>query len=584
MTGSVVYQYGGPPIPFGAIDADEVGVFPLYEGLDPADLGAHEGKALLIVAAPFNPSTVVETPGPLPFGTAEGAGAWTFDNTGALTTIYPAATHGASSEPTDTPANTYIPAKFSGQVQSQLSLFSGADPLQAGQLAFGELQLLDPDGELDSLLGLGWEGASIDLHRGTPGTAFSTWSTVAKLTSAGLLGGVLTKSLRLRPLSGLLDKAELHGERYGGTGGIDGDTTLAGRLKPYCVGYVFNVTPVTINAALLIGQVSRSSVSAITAVYDGRAALSAGADYATYALLAAATVAGGTYATCLAYGLFRVGAAPVYGITADVQGDNDTIESLPGPTTRGRIVRRIATGLGTVRLRDSEQIDFAAFQDFENKQPAPVGWYWDGSQAVTKSDAIAEVLNGCCGWWLVRPNGQLSIGQAEDPASYGATLTLSYPATGSVESRMGEPTMTDTLPPRRATYVGYRRNYTLQAQNQLAGSVSQADALTYSLPTLYAGGVDQWRLNNYPTSLAVYLFANYRDQADALAEAQRQMVLFSVPRARYAIPIAMDPLADVVGQRAQIANLNRLGWGASKALLACGINAAAGSVELHFWG
>src|SRR4051794_10011995 len=103
--GAVVYQYGTPVPPFGAIDAGDVGVFPIYEGLDPANLGAHEGQGLLIVAAPFNPETVTETPGPIPFGTAEGAVANTFDVTGATTTIYPAATHGASSVPSDTPAN-----------------------------------------------------------------------------------------------------------------------------------------------------------------------------------------------------------------------------------------------------------------------------------------------------------------------------------------------------------------------------------------------------------------------------------------------------------------------------------------------
>ena len=576
--GSVVYQYGTPEAPFGAAQAGTVGQFPIYEGLDPANLGAHEGKGLLIVAAPFNASTITETPGPAPFGTPEGAQANTFDTTGATVTIYPAATHGASSSPTDTPANTYIPGKFSGEVQMQLSLFGGADPTTAGQSGVGELQLIDPDGGLDSLLALGWEGAAIELRRGTPGTPFSTWSAVAKLTSDGIVGGLQSKSIRLRPLSWLLENAELHGERYGGAGGTDGDSSLAGRLKPYAVGYCFNVTPVMVNATALIIQVSRSSVNAVSAVYDGRAPLTPAGDFATYAALAAATVAGGTYATCLAAGLFRLGSAPVYGITADVVGDNDTVNGLGAPTSRGKIVRRIAAGLGPVRLSDSEQIDFAAFNDFENKQPAPCGWYWDGASEISKAAAIAEVLGGVCGWWLMRPNGQLAIGQAEDPASYAPTLTLTYP------DRLGEPTITDTLPPRRATYIGYRRNYTVQTQDKLAGSVSQVDALTYAQETQYSGGIDQWRANNYPTSPAVYLLSNYRDQADALAEAQRQMQLFAVVRRRYAIPIVMDPQGDVVGQRAQFSGLNRLGWGTAKSLLACGIDTAASSVTVHFWG
>lgn len=575
----VVYQYGGIPLPFGAIDADEPGKFPLYEGADPANLGAHEGKAMLIVAAPFNPDTVVSTPGPIPFGAVEGTTAMAFDNTGAADTLYPAATHGRHSTPSDTPANLYVPGKFTGDVQSQVSLFAGADPTSPGGASVGELILLDPDGELDAHLGYGWEGAAIEIRRGEEGADFSTFATVAKFTAAGLVGDLRTKNLRLRPLSWRLEMAELHGQRFAGTGGIEGDATLAGRLKPYAVGYVFNVTPVLINATSLILQVSFSSITAVTAVRDGGSALAFAADYATYAPLAAATVPAGQYATCLALGLIRLGSAPVYGITADVQGDNDTVASVVGPSTRSGVVRRIVNALGSVRLTD-DQIDFASLQAFENRESVDVGWYWDGSQELSKAQALTEVLSGCLGWWVVRPNGQLTIGQVEDPESFGATLELDY----STELRLGEPVMVDVIPPRRATYIGFRRNYTIQTQDRLAGSVSQADALIYGQPSRYAGLTDLWLGNNYPTSPVVRLDGGYRLEADAQAEAQRQTNLFSTARKRYAIPIGMDPLGDVVGQRTLIRNLNRLGWGTSKQLLACGFEAAGAEVKVHFWG
>lgn len=577
----VVYQRGGPPLPFGAIDADEAGTFPLYEGVDPADLGAHEGKALLIVAAPFNPATVVTTPGPIPFGSVEGVVANSFDNTGARATTYPAATHGRTTTPTDTPGGIYVPGKFSGNVQTQLSLFGGADPMSRAGATAGELILVDPEGELDALLDCGWDGADIEIRRGEETADFSTFSTVAKFCGAGMVGDLRTKSLRLRPLSWRLDAAELHGNRYLGTGGVEGDSALAGRLKPYAVGYVFNATPVPINATSLIQQVSYTSIAGVTAVRDGGVALSLNGDYPAYAALAAATIAPGQYATCIASGLIRVGAAPVLGVTCDVQGDADVIASVAGPTTRGGIVRRIATGLGSVRFSDTDQIDFHAFQDFENRQPAPVGWYWDGGQEITKAEAITEVLSGCLGWWLVRPNGQLMIGQAEDPEASYATLTLDY---DGGEARMGEPVISDTIPPRRATFIGWRRNYTEQKQDQLATSVTQADALIYGQPARYAAHVDVWLGNNYPTSPAVYLLGNYRDEADAATEAQRQTRLHAVTRRRYVLPIVMDPLADAAGQRTRVAGLNRLGWGTAKQFLACGIEAAGNDVKLHLWG
>lgn len=575
-----VYQYGGIWAPFGAICTDEPDKFPLYEGADPANLGAHEHKSMLIVAAPFNPTGTMTTPGPIPFGAVEGATAMTFDTPGTVDTVYLAATHGRHSTPSDLPAGAYVPGKFSGDVQSQISLFGGADPMSEGGASFGELNLIDPDGELDGYLTYGWEGSTIELRRGNEGSDFSTYETVAKFAGAGLLGDLRGKRLQLRPLSWRLQAADLHGNRYAGTGGIEGPSTLAGRLKPYAAGHVFNITPVLINSTSIILQASFSSIASVAAVKDGAVALSFSADYATYDLLAAATVAPGQYATCLAYGLIRLGAAPVCGVTVDLQGDADVIASVAGPTTRGGIVRRIATGIGSVRLNDSTEIDFRAFIDFENRQGAAVGWYWDGSQAVTKAAAITEVLAGCLGWWLIRPNGQLSIGQVEDPETYGATLALDY----AEEGRLGEPVIIDTIPPRRATFIGYKRNYTQQSQDQIATSVSQADALIYSQATRFAGYIDLWLGNSYPTAPAVYIDGGYRDEADAAAEAQRQTRLFATPRRRYVIPIIMDPLADVVGQRARFANLNRLGWGAAKQLLTCGFEGAGSDVKVHFWG
>lgn len=554
----VVYQYGGPPFSFGSVDAVIPFAFPISEGVDPANLDAHEGRGLLLVASPYNSAT------------------------DSSPTIYPAATHGRSTLPTDTPASTWVPARLKGEINLGVELFSGADPTQKGSQGVGSLELIDPEGELDGLLSLGWDGASIELRRGDPAAPYSTWTSVAKLTAAGMLGGLQEKELRLRDITWKLVTTELHGQRYAGTGGIEGDAPLAGRPKPYCAGYVRNITPAPITAAKLIYQVSWSSVAAITAVYDGRAALAFAANYGSYAALEAAVIPGGQYATCLAKGLFRLGASPVRDITADVTGDADVINGTPGPTTRAAIVRRIATGIGTVTLSDSEQIDFVSFGVFESQQPAPVGWYWD--QPGSKADAIDEVLAGCLGYWIVRPNGRLCIGLVDDPTALSPSLLLSYPAIGAGEIRLGEPQMTDWLSPRRGTHIGWGRNYTIQSRSVLAGAVSDADAQVYAKDTRYASVESATIAAKYPSSPTVYLMGNYRDEADALAEATRQQNLFSVARTRWSVPVTMDPLADVVTQVARFDNLNRLGWGDSKSFLICGLDAAGPSVELKLWG
>lgn len=580
-----IYQYAAPPFAFGAIDDVEPFAFVIDTGVDALNLGGHEGLALLMAASPLDPSSIVSTPAPpWPLGDVESYAPLTFSWQGAAPTIYPAATIGRSSTPDDTPANTYVPAKLNGAINFGASLFGGADPLAPGGTGIGVLELLDPDGELDYMLGYNWDNAPIYLRRGATTANFADWPVVASLTGAGILAGPQKKEIRLRDQGWHLEQAELHGLRYGGTGGSDGDARLVGVVKPYCVGYVFNITPVQIGTTLLCYQVSCSSVAAITAVRDGGQALSVGSDYATYALLASATVAPGTYATCLAAGLFRLGSSPVYGITCDVTGDADVVLGQNGPTTRGQIARRIVTRIGAFRLDDTSQIDFPALAAFESRQPAPVGWFWD--RAISKAEALDEIMRGCLGWWCMRLGGVFSLGQVEDPTLVSPTLILSFPAADVGERRVGEPQITDWLPPRRATYVSFRRNYTQQDQSQLAAAVSQADAAIYGAEERFSTAFDQWTANAYPNASVVYVGnSGYRDQADSDAEAARQGQLLKVPRCRYSVPVIMDPVADAVGRNTRVDNFNRLGFGAARQLLCCGTNATAGPfLQVDLWG
>src|SRR5581483_1163226 len=307
--GDKVYLRAAPPFPGGTIDRDIARAFLIYVGADPFNLGTHEGKAYLLRLSPFDSSLTLDLPGlPFPGGAIDRRKARSFTTQGRSATIYPAATGNAarSSSPTDTPANTWVPGKLNGNFNYEINLWKGADPLSGGSNTIGVLELDDPDGELDGLRTLGWDGAPLQLLRGEPDAAFSSYSVVANLSTAGILYDLRKKQIKLRDLAWQLNQAELHGLRYGGTGGEDGDATLTGIIKPYAVGQVFNITPVQINAALLCYQVSCSSVRAITAVKDGFKALTNDGDFPDYASLAAATVAGGHYATCLAKGLFRI--------------------------------------------------------------------------------------------------------------------------------------------------------------------------------------------------------------------------------------------------------------------------------------
>jgi hypothetical protein len=582
----IVYLRAAPPTPSGTRDLGNRS-FILYAGTDALNLGAQEGKGYLLSLTPFDAALTLDLPGPaFPSGCNDRRTPRHFTSQGRAATIYPAATGNVarSSASDDTPADTWVPGRLGGNFNYEISLFTGADPTGGGAATVGVLELIDPDGELDDLRTLGWDGAPLMLLRGDPEAAFSTFATVAKLSTAGLRYNVRKKEILLRDLAWQLNQAELHGQRYGGTGGADGDASLAGRIKPLAIGSVFNISPLLINATGLVYQMSCTSVLAIDEVRDGGAALTFDSDYATYALLAAAAVAPGHFATCLAVGLFKTGAAAVFIITADVRGDNDTINGIVYPHTRASISRRIATGRGNIRLADPAQIDLAAFEYLEQYQSATLGYFWDAE--VTKAEALAEVMAGCLGWWTMRLNGTLAVGQIEDPATSVPLFSLAYPSDNAdAESRVDEPAMTDYKPPRRATLMGWSRNYTVMQPNQIAGSVPQATSVIYQAASRYSAADDPWVSSGYPTAPVVSVNGGFESEADAILEGGRQMRLLRTRREVFEIPAVVDPFGDFAGRVINVTNSNRLGLSASRRLFCFGV-AVNGNAKpiLKLWG
>lgn len=580
----VVYAYGAPPLPFGSIDWPVPFGFLLYAGVDPLNLGAHEGKAYLLTGTPFDPVGASRMPSPpLPFGEIDWPSPFDLSWQGAAPRIWPAATIGRSSRPEDTPANTYVPAKFDlAGFNYSMELFGGADPTSAGSNTVGVLNISDPDAELDGLLRLGWDGAPLQILRGDPDDLFANWSVVANVTAAGILNDTRQKEIQLRDLGRLLNAAPLHDQRYDGTGGLDGDAEIAGKVKPYAVGPSFNVTPVLMVAADLIYQVSCTPVQSIVAK-DGGNALTYDGDNPDFATLQAAVIAAGHYRTCLALGLYRMGGKPLLIATADLVGDNESLYGHGRPVTRGQIARRIVTGRGSVRLDDIDDLDGAAFLAMDFKQPAPCGFYWDSE--TTKGAALSRVMAGCLGFWFVRWNGTLAIGQAEDPAAMTPYLSLSFPGPRAADVRVGEPEMTDYKVPRRQTLIGYRRNYTVLQTNQVAGVLDLTSSAALQQETQFASSRDAWNSSVYPTGPIVEVpDSGFVFQADAQLEADRAQGLMSTGRERFSLPAVLDPLGDYAGRPIRLTNVNRMGMGAAKNLLCVGMNAQGPQVKLELWG
>lgn len=478
------------------------------------------------------------------------------------TWYYIGSTHGRSTSSGDTPASTYVPPALATLPTFQIVGFDGMDPVSSARSSIGSVVLRDPTGVLDTYYDYVLDGGIMELRRGTPGANLSTFSTVATWTPGGMSYGTNTKEIRAHNLARILETAPLHDERFSGEGGGGGDATLTGILKPYCVGQVYRVPAVLMNEATLIYMVSCTSVEAIDGVAEGGASLTfSGNDRADYAALAAATITPGYYDTCLALGLFRLGASSLWDITADVRGDNSGSGYVDA---RGDIAKRIVTRAGTALT--AGQVDITALDTLEGLVPQVCGFYW-GSE-ITKADALTEVLQGRLGYWFVNLSGVLVMRSLENSSSGGLAGTFAY------GSETGEPQMAESIRPVRwKTSISWQRNYFPQNRSRLAGIVPDSLIALYTQEAQWASSADAGIYADYPTAVEKRVLSGLWDPDEAAAEAIVHQAVLLPTRERWRVPIYTDPftLAGNIGEELRISGYSRYSWGNPRTFTLIGV-------------
>ncbi len=495
---------------------------------------SHLGKDLLLISRPYD---AIE----------EGAD---------RKTLYVAATTGRSTANDDEPPAQYVPGRLK-PFNFGARLFEGTDPLQRPGANEGVFSMIDPDDELNALTAEVWDGTPLTLKRGPRTAPFKSFIAIGRYRGAGLIRDLDQKQIKLRDNAWALS-GELHGETYAGTGAEEGTADITGRLKPWALGHNFNIEPVLLSPSDQIFQWSLSSSRELRAFRHGGVSITIGADYATYADLAAASIPSGECATCMALSLVRPNLALEFGVRVDVIGDNDIVNGHEAPLTRASIIRRIATSHGENVLDDTAELDLRSFKRMEQSHGAPVGWYFDS--AMSKADAINRCLAGILGWWRVNPNGRLFVGWIEAPELTPPVVTISSPT-----NDVGKPRLIATSPPRRGTRITWRWNYAPEANRaSLAGSVTDADAAIYIQPTSYAQNVSSTISYVWPTAPLVTIDqAGFRDEADATTEANRQQAIFAVGRKRWARDLQIDPFIDLLGVGFQFDNDPLIAGGSS---------------------
>lgn len=345
---------------------------------------------------------------------------------------------------------------------------------------------------------------------------------------------------------------------YGGTGGLDGSSDIAGKPKPKTRGQVSNIAPVLVDPSSWLYQFT-DGAGIVDAVYErGLAGYSNAGDVATGAALLAAVSAAGTYQTCLAAGLIRLfpaGTSPAGQITADVRG------SFPDGQYLDRAALLIAQMLIQDALISDSALDMGSFTGLDALVPAVSGIYLpDPVTAIDACDQLAAGLGAVVG---TDRSGRAAIYRLSAEVG-NPLLTLTTAEIVAVTARRLPESV---VQPNWRRTVAYGRNYTVQTSdvpatvdaNHRAFIASEYRVVAWadaSLRTAYLRAIDGPVV---PTLL--YNAPDAQELADHLGS------LWGAPRASYDVevkyqsleidltrPLLVDyPMADLTGGRTCVA-------------------------------
>lgn len=433
---------------------------------------------------------------------------------------------------------------FEGRVLQPLRM-SRTLPLTPEQprrvaLEIAGIEIINADGALDTLLReYAIDGRRVVVKLGARNYTYSQFTAVYSGRAVSWKGSFARVEVSARdeayrlavPLQSLL---------YGGTGGADGTATLTGKPKPICFGKCRNIDPPMIDPPNLVYQFHSRAAKAVDAVYDRGAALSFDSDAANYAALIAVALTAGEYATCLALGLFRLETTPSGLVTADVRGDNHGASYVD---TTFPVAQRVITDFAGISTAD---IDTITFSVLGTEVTGPIGW-WRGLDPISAEDAVSEIVGHCAAWWGATTDGKLTVGRVELPDSDNVALWLErYDVIDCqvIDSPPG------ALPPRFRQRVGYQRNWTVQRGDGLAEVGVDATRRQFLAEAQsVAAASDGDTLSDFLLAQDPEMLHSLFDVlADAQAEADRLISLFSTPRQTVLVEMGTGGHLGILGQ------------------------------------
>lgn len=212
---------------------------------------------------------------------------------------------------------------------------------------------------------------------------------------------------------------------YGGGGGSDGDVELRGTFKPAGFGAPVNVRPVLIDTINQVYQADGyGNLTGFAGVYENLGSFGASVgNYATYAALVAAGLREGQWATCIAEGMFRLGATATGVITCDPICGAD----LPGTMMLRWL--QVHAGVPAAQIRSA---DFTALTTAVQAVTggAPKMSFWT-SESIQVLDLMQRVCASCNAVPLILLDGTIGVARC-----------IGGPIAVTLNRRGGEPNVT----------------------------------------------------------------------------------------------------------------------------------------------
>ncbi|MBP2495378.1 hypothetical protein ABID82_002289 [Methylobacterium sp. PvP062] len=440
--------------------------------------------------------------------------------------------------PDDLPANQHFHPSLQTPANFERALFSTGSTSGASSIGYGEIVVVNAHGRYDAWPDYAFDGRPCivkaiptDPENGKPLWSYRNAPVLIRGTveAIDITDAFSTIRLRLYDRMTVLDKPLLT-VKYAGTTtagglGVEGVEAQKDTGKPVIYGTKRNVAPVDVNPFDLIRQVSARACVSIK-VFDGGVELTNVGDFATVAALTAAALSPGQYATCLALGLFRLGGAPVFPVTADVVA--------AGPTSAAGIARQMLLDFGLTPA----DLDGPAFDALAAAAPASCGISVSGD--TTAISAISQVLASIGGWIISDNLGVFTVGRLVLPQGKPIAAFDEWQCRGSIE-RQAPGDSSNGIPAYRVTVL-YGQIGQTQGDGDLAGAVP---------PSLRADLALEWRsaMAESPAVKEQHLLAAeitidtcLADAADAQAEAQRLLAIYGARRDVWRIKVDMTAL------------------------------------------